>query len=75
MTVSIYKKGVGLNVSNRHPTVCLNKIMAEHGLPEWSIEEFIARFTNHFEMLLPKLTHSPTVTDFLTEVQNNWLHK
>ena len=69
------KIGVGLNVSNQHPTVCLNRVMTEHSLPEWTIEEFIARFANQFESLLPKLTHASSLNDFLAEVQHNWLHK
>ena len=66
-----YTKGVGLNVSNQYPTVCLNKILKENDLPEWTIEEFIGRFMNQFEANLKLLGKS----EFLDEVQKNWIHQ
>ena len=68
--------GVGFNLSNEHPTDCLNKILRERNLPEWTSEIFIAKFMNNFEAILLKLNTNPTdLKQFLDEFQENWMHK
>ena len=49
------KIGIGFNLSNSHPTECLNKILNEHNLPEWKREKFIAKFMNQFEDCFMKI--------------------
>lgn len=68
---------MGVNLSNQHPTECLNKVFREHDLPEWSSEELIAKFMNNFEENF-KLLAQPNPNSlklFLTECEANWIHK
>jgi len=69
------KIGVGFNLNNEHPTSCLNKILLERGFPTWSSEEFVAKFLNHFEIYISRLTEPNGVDDFLNEFKENWMHK
>ena len=69
---------MGVNLSNQHPTECLNKIFREHQLPEWSSEELIAKIMNNFEANFNFLAQSfnpNSLKSFLNECESNWIHK
>lgn len=67
-----------MNLSNQRPTECLNQIFRERNLPEWSNETFLAKFMNQFEVafdMLAKANTQQQLAVFLTECENNWIHK
>jgi len=68
------KIGVGFNLSNSHPTECLNKILNEHNLPEWKREKFIAKFMNQFEDCFMKINKTNNLNEFINDFQKYWLH-
>lgn len=71
------KIGVGFNLSNEHPTDCLNLELRKLKLNEWTNEQFIAKFLNEFEQILTKISSlmPSDINMFLNEYQDNWLHK
>ena len=72
------KLGVGFNISNQHPTECLNRILAANGLSEWPRELFLARFLNKFDAYVNQLgnVRDPTALPrFLAEFEQHWIHK
>ena len=68
------KIGVGFNINNEHPTECLNRILREKGLSEWTNEIFLAKFLNHFEPLVEQLKTPHGFKSVLDGYQENWLH-
>jgi biotin-(acetyl-CoA carboxylase) ligase len=70
------KIGVGLNLNNAHPTECLNKVLREANLTEWSNEIFIAKFMNHFEENLKTLAkpNEKSLKNFISLLEKHWLH-
>lgn len=47
-------------------------------MTEWSTEMFLAKFMNNFEEYVDLLGHSNTpdsLNKFLSDFQNNWIHK
>jgi len=70
----VVKIGLGLNISNEKPTDCLNRILRENGLIEWTIEQFLAKFLNHFEPLVEQLKTPHGFKLVLDGYQENWLH-
>jgi biotin--protein ligase len=68
------KIGVGFNVNNQEPTDCLNRILRERGLPEWSIEKFLAKCLNNLKPLIEQLEIENGITSVLNDYQENWLH-
>ena len=68
------KIGVGFNINNQHPTECLNRILREKGLGEWSNELFLAKFLNNLEPLVEQLKTVNGFNRVLNDYQENWLH-
>jgi biotin--protein ligase len=68
------KIGVGFNINNQHPTECLNRILREKGLSEWSNELFLAKFLNNLEPLVEQLKTVNGFNRVLNDYQENWLH-
>ncbi|KAI4388061.1 hypothetical protein MLD38_000431 [Melastoma candidum] len=67
--------GIGLNVHNNEPTICLNKVLRElsHSSYEFSREEMLGAFFNKFEELYDKFIHEGFQT--LEELYyRTWLH-
>ncbi|DAZ97025.1 TPA: hypothetical protein N0F65_012894, partial [Lagenidium giganteum] len=66
--------GIGINISNRDPTVCLQDVLATDGVPH-SItkEQFLAAFCNAYEPMQAKfleLGFTPFMDDYIAR----WLH-
>lgn len=72
---ALVKIGIGFNLNNEHPTECLNKILKERNMTSWTPEMFIARFLNHFEVLIEQLTDPSGLEPFLVEFQDVWMHR
>jgi biotin--protein ligase len=68
------KIGVGLNINNKEPTDCLNRILRERKLTEWTIETFLAEFLKHFEILIEQLKTPHGINYVLSAYQENWKH-
>lgn len=65
--------GVGVNVSNSKPTVCLNDMLPENAEKEFTCEEVIAESLNKFEEYLT-MYELKGQTDFLKHYYEYWLH-
>ncbi|RNA11303.1 biotin-- ligase [Brachionus plicatilis] len=71
------KIGIGFNLDNQHPTVCLNSILRGKKLPECSQEVFMANFFNFFESYVSLLSQ-PNFNSWLkfsADFQENWIHQ
>lgn len=55
----LLRAGIGLNVHNEEPTICLNKVLHElsNSSYEFSREEILASFFNKFEELYDKFIY------------------
>ncbi|KAF7489420.1 Biotin--protein ligase [Sarcoptes scabiei] len=72
--------GIGVNVSNQHPTICLddiiqnyNEIHPDDALKKISREEMIAKILNNFERLYLKLLNNE-IEDIKRLYCQNWIH-
>jgi len=80
---AIVNIGIGINVSNNHPTVCLSSLMChtvtsalendKKGKSPIRVETVIAKTLTKFEELLEKIEKEP-VERILELYQQNWIH-
>ena len=65
--------GVGINLSNEEPTLCLDKILKSNGVPTISREELIARTLNRYEQYAEAINKCQ-INEVIGEYCENWLH-
>jgi len=68
--------GCGLNLDNRRPTTCLNRIIQDDTdeAQSLSLETLLAITLNEFERLLDML-HKGSLGSILNIYHQNWLHR
>ena len=72
--------GVGFNVTNSKPTLCLNDLIYQHNssrnlsLDLFTVEHFIARVLTEFEGLVKKFQHTGA-NALLPVYLRHWLHQ
>jgi hypothetical protein len=70
----VSRSGCGLNISNEHPTICLNTILAKHGKPTLPAEVVLAgalsTFANDFEQFELDGFHP-----FRARYYSRWIHR
>ncbi|KAI0244661.1 biotin holocarboxylase synthetase [Massospora cicadina] len=73
--------GLGLNVTNASPTICVNDLVRQlnlhraHPLPDFTMEEVLARFLARFRGLYAEfLREAAGFAPFLELYYANWLH-
>ena len=80
ITVPLFFSGVGLNVSNSNPTICINDLIQLHNrqqgdnLPSVSTEQIIARTVSEMEKLI-EMFQSEGVEKFRQMYYERWLHR
>ncbi|KAF4317588.1 hypothetical protein BBO99_00006384 [Phytophthora kernoviae] len=66
--------GIGINISNRSPTICLQDVLGTEQNPcAVTKEEFLAAFCNAYEPM-EKLFLTDGFEPFMTEYLSRWLH-
>lgn len=78
--VVICNIGVGINLSNSSPTICINDLINEYNLkngaslPNLSLETALATIFNEIERLIG-IVQSGNVQQFLDIYYQHWLHR
>jgi biotin-[acetyl-CoA-carboxylase] ligase BirA-like protein len=70
-----FNVGLGFNLSNDKPTMCLNGLLAEHGQSLMSRETFFAQVFNVLEGFLQDLERPNGLEDILGLYHKYWLHQ
>lgn len=66
--------GCGLNVSNEHPTVCINSLLNSSSGAVIGMEPVLASVLSSFERLLNEFQNGGGPNAFLPQYYNFWLH-
>lgn len=65
--------GIGVNLNNKRPTVCLNELLVEAGSKPISLECFIASVLNQVERLID-CVNAHKLQQVLNLYHDHWLH-
>jgi biotin--protein ligase len=67
--------GIGVNIDNDHPTLCLNSILKELNLEKFTVEKFISKCLNRFEYQIDKLRYGLNLEQFTKNYEQHWIHR
>lgn len=79
-TVVICNVGIGINLSNSTPTICINDLINEYNLkngttlPNLTLEKALALIFNEIERLM-KIVQSGNLQYLLDLYYKHWLHR
>ena len=71
----VFNIGLGFNLDNKKPTLCLNDLLQEKQIDRMSREEFFSRVFNCLESFMDMLENEEGLNDLLDLYHENWLHQ
>ena len=72
----VFNIGLGFNLDNSQPTICVNDMLREGHLPKLSREEFFANFFNCLESLFDVLDNDDKNLETILDLYHeHWLHQ
>ena len=71
----VFNIGLGFNLDNKKPTLCLNDLLQEKQIDRMSREDFLSRVFNCLESFMDMLENEDGLNYLLDLYHENWLHQ